>query len=65
MFCELQWTLSVHVDDILCACEYQPDHNELRSHLKKVFVAVNFETGLKLCFLGMTISAEIKGRAVI
>jgi hypothetical protein len=65
MFGGIQSTLLVHVDDILCACKHQPAHDELRDHLKKVFVDVNFETGLKLSFLGMTISAEIKGRAVL
>jgi hypothetical protein len=65
MFGDAQSTLLVHVDDILCACEHQHAHDELRHHLQKVFVDVNFDSGVKLSFLGMTISLEIKGRAII
>jgi hypothetical protein len=65
MFGTIQSTLLVHVDDILCASEHRPAHDELRIHLEKAFVDVNFETGLKLSFLGMTISTETEGRVVI
>ena len=65
MYGKLQSTLLVHVDDILCASEYGPAHTELSEHLKKVFVDINYDTGTRLSFLGMTISFEIPGRAII
>jgi hypothetical protein len=65
MFGRFQSTLMVHVDDILCGCENKLAHNELKSHLQKVFVDINFDTGPKLSFLGMTFSMEIEGRAVV
>jgi hypothetical protein len=60
-----QSTLLVHVDDILCASEHHAAHSELSDHLKKAFVDINFDTGKKLSFLGMTISMEEAGRAII
>jgi hypothetical protein len=65
MFGKLQSTLLVHVDDILCASEHQAAHTELSDHLKKAFVDINFDTGKKLSFLGMTINMEETGRAII
>ena len=65
MFGKLQSTLLVHVDDILCASEHGPAHTELREHLRKVFVDINFDTGEKLSFLGMTIDFGTPGRAII
>ena len=65
MFGKLQSTLLVHVDDILCSSEHREAHTELSEHLKKAFIDINYDTGKKLSFLGMTIDMEEAGRAIV
>jgi hypothetical protein len=58
-------TLLVHVDDILCLCKLEKEHDDLAAMLKAKFGESKCHKGEVLSFLGMTIDLSVRGKVTI
>ena len=61
----VQSTLLVHVDDILCLCKIDKEHDDLANFLRGKFGESKYTKASVLSFLGMTIDFTVAGKVSV